>query len=127
MFFFLDEKTGYHVRSGARVYRTADGGQTWQGIVAKLGVGNPKIRFVDHEVGWSCLGQTWAYTVDGGRHWTTRQVRFPAPVAAFSLPGRDRGYVVGEHGMIYRYRVVPSDYTSNGVLEGSMMPAADSP
>lgn len=125
--FFLDDKNGYHVRSGARLYKTADGGQTWQGIVAKLGIGNPRIKFADHEVGWSCLGPTWAYTVDGGRRWTTRQVRFPAPVAAFSLPTRDRGYVVGEHGMIYRYRVVPFNYTGKGVLEASMMPTADSP
>ena len=124
--FFLDENTGFHVRSGSRLYRTTDGGQTWQGIVAKLEPGYPKVKFADHEVGWSCVGSTWAYTLDGGKHWTTRQVRFPAPVAAFSLPARDRGYVVGEHGMIYRYRVVPIDYTSKGMLDASMMPTADS-
>jgi photosystem II stability/assembly factor-like uncharacterized protein len=45
---------------------------------------------------------------DGGRHWTAREVRFPAPVIAFSLPARDRGYVVGDQGMIYRYRIVPN-------------------
>jgi hypothetical protein len=51
-------------------------------------------------------------------------VRFPAPVVAFSLPARDRGYVVGDHGMIYRYRVVPSDYTAKGMLDAPMMPEA---
>ena len=124
--FFLDENNGFQVRSGARMYRTSDGGQTWQGIVAKLEPGNPKVKFADHEVGWSCLGTTWAYTVDAGKHWTTRQIRFPAPVMAFSLPTRDQGYVVGDHGMIYRYRVVPIDYTSKGMLDAAMMPGLDS-
>ena len=35
---------------------------------------------------------------------------FSYGVEAFSLPTRDRGYVVGDHGMIYRYRIVPIDY-----------------
>ncbi len=120
--FFLDVNTGYEVRSG--LYRTTDGGQTWQGVIAHLAQGYPKVKFSGREVGWSCLGGTWAYTVDGGKHWTSREVRFPAPVASFSLPTPDRGYVVGDHGMIYRYRVVPFDYTSKGMLDAPMMPAA---
>jgi photosystem II stability/assembly factor-like uncharacterized protein len=118
---FVDENTGYALR-WFRLYKTTDGGQTWQGVAAKLP--GSKLQFVDHGVGWSCLGTTLAYTVDGGKHWTSREVRFPAPVLAFSLPARDRGYVVGEHGMIYRYRVVPIDYTAKGILDAPMMPEA---
>jgi photosystem II stability/assembly factor-like uncharacterized protein len=121
--FFLDENTGYAARSGTNLYRTTDGGQTWQGVVAKLPGGiDTQLKFTDHEVGWSCMGSTLAYTVDGGKHWTSREVLFPAPVVAFSLPARDRGYVVGDHGMIYRYRVVPIDYTAKGMLDAPMMP-----
>jgi photosystem II stability/assembly factor-like uncharacterized protein len=124
--FFVDENTGYAARSG--LFRTTDGGQTWQGVVAKLPGGNDtQLKFVDHEVGWSCLGSTLAYTVDGGKHWTSRELRFPTPVLAFSLPARDRGYVVGDHGMIYRYRVVPTDYAVKGMLDAPMMPEASSP
>ena len=121
--FFVDANTGYKVRS-TKLFKTTDGGQTWQGVIAQLSQGYPRVKFADHEVGWSCLGGTWAYTFDGGKHWTSRQVRFPAAVASFSLPTRDRGYVVGDHGMIYRYRVVPFDYTSKGMLDAPMMPAA---
>jgi hypothetical protein len=32
------------------------------------------------------------------------------------LVAPDRGYAVGEHGMVYRYRIVPIDYTSKGML-----------
>jgi photosystem II stability/assembly factor-like uncharacterized protein len=121
--FFLDANTGYQVRGNA-LYRTTDGAQSWQPVIAKLSPGYPKVKFADREVGWSVLGDTWAYTVDGGKRWTTRQIRFPAPVSNFSLPARDRAYVVGDHGMIYRYRVVPIDYTSKGMIEAPMMPEA---
>ncbi|HXW93954.1 MAG TPA: YCF48-related protein [Terriglobales bacterium] len=121
--FFLDASTGYEVRSSG-LYRTPDGGHSWQGVIAHLEQGYPKVKFADPEVGWSCLGGTWAYTVDGGKHWTSRQVHFPTGVVSFSLPTRDRGYVVGAHGMIYRYRIVPIDYTSKGMMEAAMMPAA---
>ena len=124
--FFLDPTIGYEVRSSG-LFRTTDGGQSWQGVIATLSPGYPIVKFADREVGWSCLGGTWAYTIDGGKHWTSRQVRFPTGVIAFSLPTRDRGYVVGEHGMIYRYRVVPIDYTSKGTIDAPMMPEASTP
>ena len=124
--FFLDANTGYQVRGNA-LYRTSDGAQSWQGVIAKLSDRYPAVQFADGEVGWSCLGGTWAYTVDGGKHWTSREVHFPAGINAFSLPARDRGYVVGDHGMVYRYRVVPIDYTSKGMLEAPMMPGASAP
>lgn len=122
--FFADENTGYQVRSGGKLFKTTDGGQTWQGLIATL---NPtafsKVKFADREVGWTCLGAYWTYTVDGGKHWTSRQFHFPADVLSFSLPTRNRAYVVGDHGMIFRYRVVPIDYTAKGMIEAPMMPA----
>jgi photosystem II stability/assembly factor-like uncharacterized protein len=121
--FFVDANTGFQVRTN-KLFKTSDGGQTWKGVIAQLEQGYPKVKFANREVGWSCLGGTWAYTVDGGSHWTSRQVRFPAAVASFSLPTPDRGYVVGDHGMIYRYRIVPIDYTAKGMIGAAMMPAA---
>jgi hypothetical protein len=61
------------------------------------------------------------YTVDGGQHWLSRDIAFPAPVEAFSLVRPDSGYVVGSHGMVYRYRVVPIEYTSKGMLSAPAM------
>jgi len=43
-------------------------------------------------------------------------------VNAFSLPTRNRGYVVGDHGMIYRYRIVPANYTAKGMIDAPLMP-----
>jgi photosystem II stability/assembly factor-like uncharacterized protein len=129
--FFLDEQVGFQLRWGT-LYRTTDGGATWVGAVASGNFG--LIRFADPEVGWSycCAGSTRgnviAYTTDGGRRWTTREPAFPAAVNGLSVPRRDRAYVVGEHGMIYRYRVVAgTESTSPRALPAPAMPVLDSP
>jgi photosystem II stability/assembly factor-like uncharacterized protein len=122
---FLDANIGFE--NGSGLFRTIDGGQSWQNVIATFSEGYPIVKFADREVGWSCLGNTWAYTFDGGKRWTTRSVHFPAAVTAFCLPTRDRGYVVGNHGMIYRYRVVPFEYVSKGMIDAVMVPAAALP
>jgi len=63
------------------------------------------------------------YTTDSGQHWITRDIKFPSAVEEFSIVAPDCGYVVGAHGMVYRYRVVPLDYTSKGMLAAPAMSA----
>jgi photosystem II stability/assembly factor-like uncharacterized protein len=123
---FTDESTGLAYRHG--INRTADGGQTWTGVLGGLVWG--EMKFADPEVGWICQGNptssTLTYTTDGGKRWLSRVFRLPAGVNAFSLPRRDRGYVVGDHGMIYRYSVVPMEYTAAGGIDAPTMPAITS-
>ena len=107
--FFIDENTGFvSTLPEGRVYKTPDGGQTWTlvpGIVLQAGA---RIRFADPEVGWFIGGPNpFFHTTDSGHQWHAQTISFPAKVNAFSLPRRDCGYIVGDHGMIYRYRVVP--------------------
>lgn len=125
---FLNEQNGFK-RSWRTLYRTADGGATWAGAVASGGFG--PIRFADPEVGWTfCCGPATsviAYTIDGGRRWTTRAAAFPAGVNGLSVPRRDRAYVVGEHGMVYRYRVVmAAEPVAAHVLSAPALPTVDS-
>ena len=72
-------------------------------------------------MGWAIRYKNMNYTTDGGQHWITRDIQFPASVEEFSIVRPDSGYVVGAHGMVYRYRVVPSDYTSKGMLAAPAM------
>ncbi len=119
--FFLDDNRGFVERT--QWYRTTDGGASWQGVIgpAQWGMGGGPI-FADPGVGWSCWGNRLTYTTDGGAHWLSRDFRFPAAVSRFSLPRRDRAYVVGEHGMVYRYRIVPIDYKVANMVDAPMMP-----
>ncbi len=125
--YFLDERTGFvHVKEAGtrKLYTTADGGETWRGVVSTPGA---VMRFADPEVGWA-FDVDWlakmAVSVDGGKRWTTRQVRFPTYVLGWSFPRRDRAYVVGQKGLIFRYRVVPvSEPLKAGAIVAAAMPA----
>lgn len=105
-FFFVNESTGFLATQHAKsAYKTLDGGQTWTGMPA---TSIPRdILFADPEVGWAMRYNKLSFTTDGGRRWTSRTIEFPAMANAFSLPRRDVAYAVGDHGMIYRYRIAP--------------------
>jgi len=125
--FFIDENTGY-VRVGpgdtGQLFKTTDGGQTWTGVAASPG---ERLQFADPEVAWSVRYNKVSFTTDGGNHWNSREYPFPAHVETFSLPRRDRGYIVGDHGMIYRYRIVPLDYAAKGMIPAPLLSGIDSP
>jgi photosystem II stability/assembly factor-like uncharacterized protein len=118
---FTSETSGVQIRGigGDRFFRTDDGAKTWTGVIGSAGF---DLRFANANVGWSFRENgLFTYTSDGGRRWTSRQMKLPAAVRAFSLPRPDRGYVVGDHGMIYRYRIVPIDYKGKGVIDAPIM------
>src|ERR1700682_4927034 len=117
--YFTDENHGALLTGGKFFYST-DGGKTWTGATGQIG-GKPDIEFADAKVGWAIHYQNMSYTVDGGQHWVSREIGFPASVDAFSIDRPDSGYAVGSHGMVYRYRVVPIGYTSKGMLAAPAM------
>jgi photosystem II stability/assembly factor-like uncharacterized protein len=126
--FFVGERTGY-LRTGppdsGQLFKTSDGGQTWIGLVASPG---SRIRFADPGVGWAVQYKKVSFTSDGGNRWSSREYAFPVSANAFSLPRRDRGYVVGDHGMIYRYRTVPvSAAVAKGGIPAPLLSGIDSP
>ena len=112
--YFTDENAGYIRTSTGKLFATADGGQEWRGVPQAAPSG--PIRFADRQVGWIVRAQTVIYTSDGGKRWNAAEVHFPAEAFSSSLPARNRGYVVGDHGMVYRYRIVPIEYTAKGML-----------
>lgn len=122
--FFTSENTGFVTMDDGKILSTSDGGQNWHGLV---GSARGKIKFADPEVGWSFDDTKLTYTANGGKMWSSRDIRFPTGVVAFSLPSRQRGYVVGQHGMVYRYRIVPYAYTAKGIIDAPTMPAASAP
>jgi photosystem II stability/assembly factor-like uncharacterized protein len=118
-FCFIDENHG-SLLTGGKFFHSSDGGKTWTGATGQVG-GKPNIEFAGTQVGWAIHDRAMVYTVDGGQHWISREIAFPASVEAFSLVRPDSGYVVGAHGMVYRYRIVPIDYTSKGMLAAPAM------
>ncbi|MBZ5670260.1 MAG: hypothetical protein LAO04_11080 [Acidobacteriia bacterium] len=122
--FFTSASTGVTRNNDGKFYLTSDGGLTWKGVTGSGEWERYRIAFADPQVGWTAGERKVGFTTDGGRHWNSRELRLPATVQAFSLASRQRAYVVGEHGMIYRYRIVLFNYTSKGMLDAPAMPAA---
>jgi photosystem II stability/assembly factor-like uncharacterized protein len=123
--FFTGEQTGFVTSSEGKLYGTSDGGNTWRGIVATPG---EWLRFADPETGWSFGREHLAFSTNGGGRWTSRPHRFPASVKGLSFPRRDRAYVVGEHGMVFRYRVLdPGKTLAKDALAAPAMPPYATP
>lgn len=127
--FFLDVRTGFARLTSGKLHMTTDRGATWRGIVASPG---ETIRFADPGVGWGLALDRrdfpmW-YTTDGGSRWNSRVVVFPTTARALSFPRRDRAYIVGDNGMVFRYSVVPA---SRALVPNSIaapaMPAFETP
>jgi len=114
---FWTEKDGIVILSrGEEVRWTSDGGETWTRSVKQrawpsyYGVGEGKIIVGVGESGGI------NYSFNGGRNFTSRPFPLPARVNAVTFPDAQHGYLVGQHAMIYRYRIVPIDYASQGMI-----------
>ena len=138
-FFFTDVNHGVMVSNNGKTYLTDDGAKTWHALLSGSvgigwGQGRMAIQFADPEVGW-VIGaspdnsRTYrvSFSTDGGRHWKISQSNINFPVESdrlrFNVVRRDRAYVIGDHGMIYRYRVVPANYRAANAFDGPLMPA----
>lgn len=138
-FFFTDLNHGVMVFNNGKTYLTSDGGKSWRALLSS-GVGltsggpSPTLHFADPEVAWA-LGASpdnsdtfrVSYSTDSGQHWKmSHNIAFPVARSTelkVSFPRRDRAYVIGAHGMIYRYRVVPAGYSAANTLDAPLMPA----
>jgi photosystem II stability/assembly factor-like uncharacterized protein len=120
--YFTDESTGYLRTREVNLFKTTDGGKTWSGMGGQAPDGKPDFDFAGPDVGWMIAYHKMAFTTDAGKRWTSREIAWPVSANAFCLPTAQRGYVVGDHGMVYRYRIVPMEYSSKGMLPAPMMP-----
>lgn len=87
--FFVDRTTGFYGTGAGNLFRTDDGGQTWQRIWQQPGTFIRALAFIDRDRGFlGNLGQGLANTTDsvplyrtadGGRSWSA--VALPAPIA----------------------------------------------
>jgi photosystem II stability/assembly factor-like uncharacterized protein len=124
---FTGANTGFLCTYSGKFFSTTDGGANWDGVAGVDCAGGARGKFADPETGWTLASRRWNYTTDGGRSWASRAMTFPAAVNGFSLPRRDRGYAAGDHGMVYRYSIVPVDYTSAFSIDAPVVGDFNSP
>lgn len=121
---FWSERDGLALLASGQTFWTSDGGTTWTGSV------NPpawKSHYASGEgkiiVGVNETGRQIGYSFNGGRNFSSRPLGVPAQVNAITFPDSRHGYFVGRHGMAYRYRIVPYDYSSQGMIGAAAPPA----
>ncbi len=114
---FWSEKEGLAVLASGATHWTADGGVTWTGSA-----NSPSWRsfYASAEgkmlVGAHVTGRQIGYSFNGGRSFSSRPASLPAEPTAVTFPDATHGYIVGRHGMVFRYRIVPIDYSSPGMF-----------
>jgi len=120
---FIDENRGFLALPRAdKLLATTDGGRTWE--AAPVAGEEGGLHFADPEVGWNFGPEKLLYTTNGGASWSSRAIRFPAPANDFSAPSRQRAYVVGRSGMVFRYRVVEIGHQDPEALAAPLLPGA---
>lgn len=119
--FFWNENSGLVAMYSGKTLMTTDGGETWNGIVTPLGGEHAHYAMAGGQLGVIILYKQIAYSTNGSRTFSAREFPVPANVAAVTFPDAKHGYLVGEHGMIYRYHIVPADYTVKGMIPAPMV------
>jgi len=114
---FWNEKEGIVVLSGGEeMYWTADGGDTWtRSVKQKIWPSHAAVGG-DGKIIVDVRDRGINYSFNGGRNFTSRPLSLPAEVNDVTFPDQRHGYLVGRHGMVYRYRIVPIEYTSQGMF-----------
>ena len=105
---FVDGRLGWAVGSGGSIYRTLNGGSSWQPQTSSVTNDLLDVKFLDALEGWA-VGDDGVvlHTTDGGRHWQNERSPTPHALERIFFIDRNHGWAVGFGGTII-------SYTSNG-------------
>ena len=97
---YLSWVVGWPEREGA-VYRTSNGGSTWQRTNAPTVTPITRTSFVTPKLGWAVSEKRIYGTENGGGTWS-RQLLSERPLTAIAFADEKNGLAVGEGGIVYR-------------------------
>ena len=97
---YLSWIIGWPEREGA-VYRTSNGGSTWQRMDATTVTPITRTSFVTPKLGWAVSKMRIYGTENGGSSWT-RQLLSDRPLTAIEFVNETHGLAVGADGIVYR-------------------------
>lgn len=102
--FFLNNNTGYAATAygDATLYKTDDGGTSWQSAVEAPEDYISDIFFTDENNGW-ITAENNIYFTTNGTDWETEALPVTSELNALAFPSGTRGYAVGYNGTILHF------------------------
>ncbi len=101
---FVDERRGWAVGAGGRIFHTTNGGRSWRAQSSNVSADLFDVRFFDAQEGWAAgAGGTLLHTTDGGALWQVVRTGTEHPLERLSFVGRTHGWAVGFGGTIVAY------------------------
>jgi photosystem II stability/assembly factor-like uncharacterized protein len=106
----INENTGWIAGSEGHLYRTTDGGSSWNKSVGHKAINLVfkdfhEVFFVGNKIGWA-FGQNAAVikTTDGGISWKKQNSNIRKDITIFNsfMLNKQVGYFVGQHGIIQK-------------------------
>lgn len=100
----VDNLLGYACGDEGTIYKTTDGGATWDSVSTPSALELEEVFFLDALLGYTFGDDDEAYkTTDGGATWTPLTVGFgTADILAGYFTDANTGWVVGTSGLIYK-------------------------
>lgn len=101
---YADSRYGWAVGSGGAIYRTVNGGRSWQSQTSGVVVDLLDVKFIDAAEGWAVGDEgTLLHTNDGGMHWMSERSPTPHSLERIFFTDRSHGWAVGFGGTIIAY------------------------
>lgn len=110
---FPNKDTGYVVSGisqSALVFRTINGGDTWDSIASVSANYGPKLFFADGKTGFLISNADIYKTTNAGVTWTAQNPGITTPMHDIFFIDKNTGYVVGDSGLVLK--------TTNGGVSG---------
>jgi photosystem II stability/assembly factor-like uncharacterized protein len=101
---FVDVRRGWAVGSDGAIYRSTNGGRSWQAQTSGVTTDLLDVKFLDAAEGWIVGAEgTLLHTSDGGLHWTSERSMTPHALERIFFSDRSHGWAVGFGGTIISY------------------------
>lgn len=101
--FFINEEIGFVATNEAVLFKTINGGDTWEEFYVFSGGYNAEIYFINENEGWYSASSRIYHTYDGGETWNAPQSFSNTPLRCQFFLDEEKGWIGGGSGLVATY------------------------
>ncbi|MCB2222047.1 MAG: T9SS type A sorting domain-containing protein [Bacteroidetes bacterium] len=120
--YFCTNETGYIVGTNGTIFKTTDGGITWNSQTSGINSDLNEVKFDDINHGY-IVGDSGIIlkTHDGGENWFTEYSGTTVNLFSIYFPCNDTGYIVGQNGTILQNTNCVQTFIGSNKPSGSFL------